>query len=55
MVKRHSLQMCYLTGIYQVVWYNWDRLLWRLGGAVTQLSAKPRRWVQLPQVPPHHN
>ena len=26
----------------------------RVGGAVTQRSAKPRRWVQLPYVPPLH-
>ena len=25
---------------------------WRVGGAVTQRSAKPRRRVQLPYVPP---
>lgn len=27
--------------------------IWRVGGAVTQRSAKPRRWVQLPYVPPY--
>ncbi len=26
---------------------------WRVGGAVTQRSAKPRRRVQLPYVPPN--
>ena len=26
---------------------------WRVGGAVTQRSAKPRRRVQLPYVPPY--
>lgn len=26
---------------------------WRVGGAVTQRSAKPRRRVRLPYVPPH--
>ena len=27
-------------------------MAWRVGGAVTQRSAKPRRRVQLPYVPP---
>ena len=35
----------------QHLWYN-CLTAWRLGGAVTQRSAKPCRWVQLPQVPP---
>ena len=32
------------------LWYNDQR--WRVGGAVTQSSAKARRRVQLPYAPP---
>ena len=52
-LKSHNIYSDYIGGVssMQHLWYNCFTA-WRLGGAVTQRSAKPCRWVQLPQVPP---